>query len=379
MKKAVFSLFYHIRSGTFEWWDDFPLRISELLGRNIDHFCFYKDYIGTSRHTQRFKVTFSDIKKYNFVKKNLFPLVEKYDQVIVHSHNWPVHTALWLFNHNFNRKTRWIMTDHDLWKPKEFSRVKRLVKSVIRSVGYYPEVFIGTSKASCNRLKSIYGKKNIIYIHNGIKIKGAIKPDRTNKKPTKALFVGRLVPEKGLWPLVEAIKRARQQEINIDLTVIGDGILYKPLKHFIEENKLQDMINLAGYVHKVEEEYKKHDFLIIPSLYNESFGLISVEAQSFYLPCIYTSSGGLPETQIDGKTGLMIAKDNPQAILNAIKILQSDSEKFYFMRLAARQNAIAFNLDKMAKRYIHLYSQIFGHWKDVNKTINLENETTRLA
>ena len=96
------------------------------------------------------------------------------------------------------------------------------------------------------------------------------------------------------------------------------------------------------------------------------------------MPCIYTSSGGLPETHVEGRTGIRIHKDDPLAIIEAIRFLQVDPERYYTMRLAARKNAMNFTLERMAEDYVKLYTELFNNWNNLEKVIETHNSKLKL-
>ena len=321
MKRAVFSFFTLRTSGDYSWWDEFPSVIGNYLKeKDIDHLCFYRAYSENSVHLpyRRYQISHRQIKNPLWVRKIISPLTRRYDKIILHHHTYSLPCGLWVFNNIFNKKSHWIITDHNLWVPIEFSVLKRQVRKLLRSVGFLPEMIIGCSEASKKRLQQIYGKKNVDFIYNGIEIPDISPPKKLSSKPIKALFVGRLEEYKGLWPLVEAFKMIKERKIDAYLTIVGDGPLRGPLHEYVKMNALENYINIVGHSSNVSEFYSKNHFLLITSIYEESFGLVSVEAQSWYLPCIYTDSGGLPETQINYETGIMIPKNNPRRILEAI-------------------------------------------------------------
>ncbi|MCK4463110.1 MAG: glycosyltransferase, partial [Candidatus Omnitrophica bacterium] len=143
------------------------------------------------------------------------------------------------------------------------------------------------------------------------------------------------------------------------LSVAGTGSLYKPLLEYIAKNGLEKRIKLVGHLSNITKIMLDSHFIIIPTIYEENCPVTSLEAQAHYLPCIYTNSGGLPETQINHKTGIMVSKNRPLEIVDAIKYLQSDLDRFNKMCLDARENSLNFTMDKMAKNYSDLYLGLF--------------------
>jgi glycosyltransferase involved in cell wall biosynthesis len=360
MKKAVFSFITLRTSGDYSWWDEFPVEIGKRLkGEGVDHICFYRRYDDTSKHPleNRYTISHEDIKNPLRVRQMVNPIAEKYDKVIFHHQTPSFRSGLWVLNTRFSKKYHWVTTEHDSWENVIFSPIKRNIRVALRELGFLPSVIIGGSNAAKNRIAKLYGPKNVHLIYNGINIPDIPTPAPLQSAPTKALFVGRLEEYKGLWPLVEAFKKIGK--INLTLTIAGNGPLYTPFQKYIEDNRLGSKIKLLGHISNMSELMQGHHFIIIPSLYEESFCLVSVEAQAHYLPSIYTNSGGLPETQIEGRTGIMVPKNSPEDIVKAIKFFQEDIGRFNQMRLNASQNALNFTMDKMAENYCKLYLRLF--------------------
>jgi glycosyltransferase involved in cell wall biosynthesis len=361
MKKAVFSFITLRTSGDYSWWDEFPIAIGNRLNQEgIDHICYYRHYSANSKHPieNRYSISHKEIKDPVRLKRIISSITKKYDKVIFHHQTPSFRSGLWVFNNRFNKNYHWLTTEHDSWRNIRFSSLKRRARAILRNLGFLPDIIIGCSNASRNRLNNLYGQKNIYFIHNGINIPDMPEPAPLTKPPNRALFVGRLEEYKGLWPLLEAFK-IMEHEIDINLTIAGSGPLYEPLQRYIKNHGLGSMITLLGHVSNISALMKNNHFIIIPSIYEESFSITSLEAQANYLPSIYTNSGGLPETQIDEKTGIMILKNNPEAIVKAIKFFQGDIDRFNQMRLNARQNSLNFTMDSMAENYCNLYLELF--------------------
>lgn len=110
------------------------------------------------------------------------------------------------------------------------------------------------------------------------------------------LFIGRLAKEKGIEIFCEAVKKA-----NVSATVIGSG----ELKNKLEDNYPQ--IKFIGWKSKNEmDEYlQKARCLIFPSLWYETFGLVTLETMAYGIPVICTSACASSDFIQDGKTGFL--------------------------------------------------------------------------
>ena len=84
---------------------------------------------------------------------------------------------------------------------------------------------------------------------------------------------------------------------------MGDKII------FYGQLSMQDII----------KQYQNYFALLVPSIWQEPFGMIVVEAMSQGLPVIATKVGGIPEIITHGETGLLVAPDNPDELAHNVK------------------------------------------------------------
>lgn len=361
MKKAVFTIITLRTSGVCGWWDEFPMAISENLASiGVDHHCFYRAYEDCSPHSKasRHILTHEAVKNVQQLQKALNPWIDKYEKVILHYHTFKFPSAFWKYHNRFNKKTHWMITDHDLWEHKEFSAFKRGVRKIIRSLGMLPEKIVGCSQASKNRLQGIYGIRNVDFIYNGIDLKKIPNPEPISDIPSRALFAGRLESIKGLWPMVKAVELLKGQT-PIHLNILGRGPLFEPLEKYIKEKNLEGFISLVGFTRDVDKYYRESHFSFIQTLLEENCPISALEALAWGLPSIYTNSGGLPEIEDKYKTGIMVPKNDPEKIAEAIKYLQNDVGRFNEMRVNARQQANKFDIHRMAQEYVNIYEEVF--------------------
>ena len=128
-------------------------------------------------------------------------------------------------------------------------------------------------------------------------------------------YVGRIIKPKGLHLAIDAIKQYNKQAgANLKLKIAGKHYSgHKKDKYWQEEIKprLGEDIEYLGYISNKE---KKREFLanakalIVPSIFEEPFGLVLIEALACGTPVIGLNSGAIPEIIQDSKNGLLINK-----------------------------------------------------------------------
>lgn len=156
------------------------------------------------------------------------------------------------------------------------------------------------------------------------------------------LFVGHLMPFKGLHILLEALSMMHTE--NMALVVVGTGYLEPEYKKFAAQKGLSDHVIFAGYKHQMEElprYYNTCDFLVLPSIgAPESFGMVTLEAMASGRPAIVTSLPGpssLVENEVDG---LIAVAGDPVDLKQKMEHLIFNSDKREQMGASARQKVV---------------------------------------
>lgn len=156
---------------------------------------------------------------------------------------------------------------------------------------------------------------------------------------------------------VLAVFEKVRNEVPAKLIFVGDG----PEKSNIEQlsrqmNLHQDIVNL-GKITDPKEILSVADLFILPSE-TESFGLAALEAMAMKVPVISTNSGGLPEVNIQGKTGFLSkVGDVEDMAKNALQLLKNPALLVQFRQNAFEQ-ARKFDLEKILPLYEKIYSEL---------------------
>jgi len=167
--------------------------------------------------------------------------------------------------------------------------------------------------------------------------------------------LSRLVPEKGIVDLIEAIARMPRSCGEIRVIIGGEGPERKALERLATE-RLGDVATFLGYVPDTADLYAAADVFVLPSEM-EGFGLVYVEAALHGVPSVGTAAGGTPEAIIDGETGLLVPVHDPNTLSAAISRLRDDPVLRRRLGANARRRALAeFSEAKMADRYMKVLS-----------------------
>jgi len=138
-------------------------------------------------------------------------------------------------------------------------------------------------------------------------------------KKVNVLYAGRLHPEKGIYTILEMMHQYEMNILDVHMNIVMAG------QHVEEGRTIARMLRGYKYAKLLEPRRNvasmaallaKTDILLMPSVFAEPFGMLSVEAQHSGCRVIASSLGGLPETNC----GLLILVEerNPQALITAI-------------------------------------------------------------
>jgi glycosyltransferase involved in cell wall biosynthesis len=138
------------------------------------------------------------------------------------------------------------------------------------------------------------------------------------------IYVGRLVTEKGLWPLLEAFER---QHSAAKLKIVGEGPLRSELEARVRERGLQGRVELAGFIphERLRAELIGAAAAVVPSIWQEPLGLVVLEALACGLPVIASAVGGIPEMVRDGENGLLVPPGDASLLAAAIDRVVGDA------------------------------------------------------
>ena len=173
------------------------------------------------------------------------------------------------------------------------------------------------------------------------------------------LFVGSLIPRKGLSFLVEAAKKIVKEYKETKFIIVGEGPLRNQLLKKIEATNLTDNFTFLGNVKEdmLPAVYNCADVFALPSI-QEGQGIVLLEAQASAKPVVAFDVGGVNEAVCNGETGLLVKLGSPDKLADAIMKLLSDKALREKMGANGRR-FVAENLtwDICAQKMLNVYHE----------------------
>ncbi|MDB4971264.1 MAG: hypothetical protein JWN44_6953 [Myxococcales bacterium] len=178
---------------------------------------------------------------------------------------------------------------------------------------------------------------------------------RAGDRPIVAC-VSRLAPEKGVDVLIRAMALVGRDAL---LVLAGDGPDVEACRALAARLGLGDHVRFLGLRNDVECIYAAADVVVMPSLWDEAFGLVVVEAMAAGKPVVVTASGAMPEIVEHGRCGLVIPKRDEVAMAGAIGRLLGDAALAAAMGEAARvRAATAYAMPVWLERIVSEYTAL---------------------
>lgn len=203
---------------------------------------------------------------------------------------------------------------------------------------------------------------NIHYIPHFIDTENWMYQPRDNTAK-QLLFVGRLEREKGIFLLLDTLKALVEEGGDYQLTMVGEGKQKQTLLNRINNLGLTSLVQVVGFKTQSElsDYYNKSSLLIVPSLKNELFGLVGIEAQASGLPVIASDLAGIKEWCIHHQTGITFKANDGKELKQQIKRVASD----VFLQEKITRNAYKFVLHNFSKekainQLLDLYKTVLG-------------------
>ena len=307
---------------------------------------------------------------------------ERFDVVHVHT---PVAAALGRVAARLARIPTIIHTAHGFYFHERMNPwLYRLVVLVERFLGRLCTDILFTQSEEDREtaiLEGIASRDNAIWIGNGVPIAAFSSSDpesrpRLDLDPESKVigFVGRLVKEKGVLDLVEAVGIVCRRIPNVQLLMIG-GVLSserdqktdRALRQRIDALDLRDIIHFLGIRDDLPKLLAAIDVLVLPS-YREGMPRSIIEAMASGKPVVATNIRGCREEVVDGQTGYLVPVGDVEALAGAvIQVLLNPDHARELGRQGRMRAKELFDEDIVLERQLRVYDALQATQSNTNQ------------
>jgi glycosyltransferase involved in cell wall biosynthesis len=178
------------------------------------------------------------------------------------------------------------------------------------------------------------------------------------------LFVGRLIPWKGVRVLIEAMKKVCNHPFWFHLIIIGDGPERGDLEELSRRLEIEHSVEFTGRFGRdtLLAYYHRADLFVLPSTtvdgQTEGLGVVLLEAMASGLPVIGSNTGGIPDIIQDRVNGLLVSPGDPDVLADAILSILSDPDLAeQFKKAGFRTVNERFSWDCIVDQFIQVYKK----------------------
>ena len=242
-------------------------------------------------------------------------------------------------------------------------------------IGKSVDLFVTGSAAAAARLSFVLNipSGGVLAIHNGIDVrKSSASVVDTRQRLGLEKFEGVVLGivavmelRKGHQILLEAIAKLSVENkiCNQGVTILieGDGHLRRELINFVYNYKLGGLVKFVGVEKNIVDFMSILDVLILPSVQDEDFPNVILEAMALGKPVIASRLAGIPEQLVDGVTGVLVEPRNVDELGEAIvSLVNKPSLRNEMGHAASARFHDHFTSEIAINNYVNLYSQLSG-------------------
>lgn len=236
------------------------------------------------------------------------------------------------------------------YKLAHLRRLRKLLNSADLKIGISNFVSKKLDKWGVSKVKPI---PNPVEINKfDIKVK--------KEKEVVISFIGHFDYIKGITEVIDAIIPILVNDKTVKFWIVGDGELKEKIIKKIKEEKLENQIKILGKIDysKIPEIYALSDIIVYPSIMEETFGRVAVEAMVAGKPVIGSNKGGIKDIILDEKTGYLVDPLDKNEWTKKINKLVKDEKLRIRLGKNGKKEAKKYGMNEIARQVENEYKHI---------------------
>ena len=330
-------------------------------------------YIVTRRKNRKEKPSIIELSTKNilegfFSNGDVKEVFKEVDPDIVHAHHAFTPVPLLSIKVSSELGYPLVLTNHSayFYDYEAVLRILALFSIPVRSILSKTNKIIAVSETAKKFIEKIVPGVPVTVVPNGVDTEiftpyGSKDLKEELEDSFIILYVGRLVPRKGIRILLDSMPYILKKIPEAKLVIVGEGILLNELKERAKVLEIEEHVIFRGGVsqNNLPDIYRSSDIVVIPSIYGESFGIVAIEAMACGKPVIASPVGGLQEIIIDGINGLLLKSVNITEIVEKIYYLYVNKELYKEISLNALKIVYEkYSWDKLISEIEKIYKTV---------------------
>lgn len=243
------------------------------------------------------------------------------------------------------------------FRPYDFAFYHRIIGPLLHYVWRRASAVVANSSGLRDLAQAFDLRIPIRIIPNGVDLE-RYTPAPRQWEPTRLLFVGRIVYQKGLDLLLPALSKIKGTPW--ELALAGDGPERDNLQDMAENLQINGRLKFLGWLSRanVQRQYQQANLFVFPSRH-EGMPNAILEAMASGLPVVATRIAGNEELVVHGETGLLVPPEDSQHLQKALEELLPDVDLRQRLGAAGRERTEAlYSWSHTGDRYLELLQQI---------------------
>lgn len=252
----------------------------------------------------------------------------------------------------------------------------RRLADIERALAAEADLIVTVSQYSSEKIVREYSvdREKIRIVPSGVDFERFKPLSRTMRETVKKcmnvegakciLYVGSLIPRKGLNYLLEATAKIVGEVDEAVLVIAGEGPMKGYLRRFVEKKKLNRYVRFLGEVgdEALPKIYNCADVFVSPSL-QEGQGLTLLEAQASGVPVVAFKVGAVPETVIDRETGILVDVDADELASAVLWLLRDEEMRIRMGKRGVENVKKNFSWEKCADEMLRVYYEAASFYR----------------
>lgn len=260
-----------------------------------------------------------------------------------------------------------ILTIHTLISQN--STIKMTLKSGIHDVFWKYLEKIELKKIKCLIIVSEHLKSEISSISGSsiFSISNGIQPEWLKIESKfiegRVLFVGRILPIKGIENLIKSISMIKKEKKEINLHIVGPHLdieYFEKLKKLVHELNIEESVYFMGplFGNRLFQEYSESQVFVLPS-HDESNPFVLIEAMASGIPIVATGVGGIPYLIVEGENGYLVKDNDVENLSKKIIYLIDQKDVWNKISKRNREKAKSYLWSNIARQTTTIYKKVF--------------------
>ncbi len=294
---------------------------------------------------------------------------------VFHAHDWLVANAGIGLKHVFRKPLLVTMHSTEMGRRDGLhTTAERMIHETEAWLTYEAWKVICCSDYMISHVRYVFGLPNdkLVMVPNGVNTQcyegiSTNCPDFRSRfalpEEKIVLYVGRLVYEKGIHVLINAVPKVLSK-VNAKFIIVGSGYMKEQLLNIVRSMGLEHKVLFEGFLDEATllQLQKCSDVSVVPSLF-EPFGIVALEAMAAKSPVVASDTGGLSEIIEHDTTGVKVYPNNPDSLAWGItKVLQDDAYAQRLRENAYRRVQERFDWEKIAQQTKRIYEGVLGEY-----------------